>query len=195
MRRARRAFHPSPGEGTYRLPHPVRDRLTTALAPYRNRDAAFTLATFLARFWSAPRRIVGSFPVDRRALANHPDLGLTEAQVRGATRALEEVGFLDRALASGSPYQPTPDGLHRKPILFVFGAEYAPLFLAVNRRAARARTKSPKNKSEAKPQVLMGEIRRPPPPTSLNPNLEAALDRWKKAAEGQGLLRSDQRES
>jgi hypothetical protein len=168
----------------------VRDRLTTALAPYRNRDAAFTLATFLARFWSAPRRIVGSFPVDRRALANHPDLGLTEAQVRGATRALEEVGFLDRALASGSPYQPTPDGLHRKPILFVFGAEYAPLFIAVNRRAARARTKSPKSKSEAKPQVLMGEIKSSPPPISLNPNLEAALERWKKAAKGQGLIRS-----
>src|SRR5256885_6491500 len=38
----------------------------------------------------------------------------TEARVRGAIRTLEEVGFLDRAVASGSTHRPTPDGLHRK---------------------------------------------------------------------------------
>ena len=37
-------------------------------------------------------------------LADHAALGLTEARVRGAIRTLEEVGFLDRAVASGSTH-------------------------------------------------------------------------------------------
>src|SRR5215216_4753915 len=109
-RSARRPFRPSQSTGTYRLPHDVQDRLVASLAPFRNRDAAFALAKFLARFWSAPGRVVGSFPIDRRALADHPDLGLTEARVRGAIRVLEEIGFLARALTSGSDYKATPDG-------------------------------------------------------------------------------------
>ena len=51
---------------------------------------------------------------------------------------------------------------------------------------------SPKFISEAEKKVIMGEIRRPPSPPSLNLNLEAALDRWKRAAEGQGLFGSGQ---
>jgi len=35
----------------------VRDRLAAALTPYRNRDAAYDLATFLGRFWSHPQSI------------------------------------------------------------------------------------------------------------------------------------------
>src|SRR3712207_96274 len=140
VRSVRRPFRPSTGEGAYRLPHDVRDRLSAALAPFRNREAAFTLATFLARFWSVPGRVAGSFPIDRRALAGHEGLDLTEARVRGAIRALEAVGFLERAIPpSGSRYKATETGLHRKPILFVFGSEYAPAFLAANRRAAAAR--------------------------------------------------------
>ena len=54
----RRPFTPSPCAGPYRLPHDVRDRLTAALAPFRNRDAAFALATFLGRFWSTPNRLL-----------------------------------------------------------------------------------------------------------------------------------------
>src|SRR4051812_16830499 len=137
-RGSRRPFAPSQG-GVYRLPHAVRDRLAAALIPYRNRDAAFALATFLGRFWSTPARLLAAFPIDRRELAEHAALGLTEAQVRGAIRALEEVGFLDRAVTSGSTHRPTPEGLHRKPVLFLFGSEYRPLFGAANRRAAAAR--------------------------------------------------------
>jgi hypothetical protein len=179
---------------------------------------------FIGRFWSAPGRIEQAFPIDRRALANRPDLGLTEAKVRGAIRTLERVGFLDRAeLDWGSRYQRTGTGdLHRRPVCFRLGFAYRAAFEVANKRAQKRRErqgparriispaqglrppeasrkawglKSPKSISEAKSQVLMGEIRRPPPPTNLNPKLEAALERWKKAAEGQGLIRSDQRES
>ena len=124
-RGSRQPFAPSQG-GVYRLPYDVRDRLTAALMPYRNRDAAFALATFLGRFWSTPARLLAAFPIDRRELAEHAALGLTEARVRGAIRALEEVGFLDRAVVSGSTHRPTPDGLHRKPVLFMFGARLRP---------------------------------------------------------------------
>src|SRR4051812_34230127 len=160
-----------------------------------------------------PSRVLTAFPIDRRELADRPDLGLTEAQVRGAIRALERVGFLDRAGAAGSTHQPTPDGLHRKPILFMFGADYGPLFIAANKRAAAARgrrtapvrpattpqgprrastavlralpLKSPKNISEAIPTVLMGQlVLRPPAGIEPNSPLEAALDRFRRAAEG-----------
>jgi hypothetical protein len=189
VRRVRRAFNPSSQDGgSYRLPHEVRDRLASALAPYRNREAAFALATFIARFWSAPGRIIDAFPIDRRALAGHPELQLTEAKVRGALRVLEEIGFLDRAIpSSGSRYKPTEDGLHRRPILFVFGSEYAPAFIAANKRAVAARgghpgdrrpimpahasrpstafpearlANSPKSKSVADKSVLMGDLRK-----------------------------------
>jgi hypothetical protein len=208
----RRPFTPSLPAGPYRLPRDVRDRLTAALVPFRNRDAAFALATFLGRFWSTPNRLLTAFPIDRRGLAEHAALGLTEARVRGAIRTLEEVGFLDRALASGSTHRPTPEGLHRKPILFMFGGDYGLLFGAANRRAAAARERrsgsrrssgpaaarqlstelpaarplnSPKSKESEASKVIMGEIwPKPPEPALQNSALEAALDRWTMAFEG-----------
>src|SRR3954449_10703070 len=83
-RSVRRAFTPSPCAGPYRLPHDVRDRLSAALAPFRNRGAAFVLGVFLGRFWATPKRPLAALPIDRRELADHAGLGLTEARVRGA---------------------------------------------------------------------------------------------------------------
>ena len=214
VRSVRRPFRPSPGEGTYRLPHEVRDRLTGALAPFRNREAAFALATFLARYHSNPARLLEGFIIDRRALADRDGLELTEARVRGAIRALEAVGFLDRALTTGSTHKATEDGLRRKPIRFVFGSEYAPAFLAANKRARKAkggdprarrgpaparaprpsapiseasRLNSPKHKSEAETLVNLGEIRKDiglPAKPSAPTALELALQRLSEGVFG-----------
>ncbi|UVF22876.1 hypothetical protein HPT29_028405 (plasmid) [Microvirga terrae] len=200
VRSVRRPFHPLRVSSPYKLPHDVRDLLAAALAPFRNRDAAFSLAVFLARFWSMPGRVAGSFPIDRRALADHSELVLTEARVRGAIKTLEAIGFLDRLIpAPGSQYKAVGEGLHRKPIFFVFGGDYARLFLAANKRAAAAQGRgsktvrpmpseaarrpatsspvvsapnSPKGRSEAGKLVLMGEVRKESglPPLAFEPD-------------------------
>jgi hypothetical protein len=199
-RNVRRPFCPV-ATGPYKLPRDAHERLTTALASFKNREAAYVLAVFIARYHSASSRIVDAFPIDRRALADRPDLGLTEDRIRGAIRTLEAVGFLDRAIASGSTHKKTSDGeLHRKPILFRLGADYAPAFIAANRRAAAARGRlsgerralapstpqrastvnfqasppnSPKATGVSESPVLMGEVRKESgfPPQASEPNL------------------------
>ena len=166
-RSVRRAFKPAPAPGPYRLPHDIRDRLAAALTPYRNRDAAYDLATFLGRFWSSPARLTRTFVIDRRALAQVAALDLTEARVRGAIRALEEVGYIDRAVTRGSPYQPTPEGLRRKPVEFQFGTDYVPLLVGANRRAAAARER----RLLARPLPMPGAPVQPStaPPATLVP--------------------------
>lgn len=190
LRSVRRPFHPSRDTGPYRLPHDVRDILTGALAAFRNRDAAYALAVFLARFWSVPGRVEGTFPIDRRELANRKDLGLSEDRIRGAIRTLERVGFLERAIRpKGSGYQLTGAGeLHRKAVLYAFGGDYAPSFMKANRRAQEAHrralgdrrplsptraqqpamslprtlnTNPPKDKERSGSQVFMGDLRKP----------------------------------
>jgi hypothetical protein len=139
---------------------------------------------------------MGSFPIDRRALADHANLELTEAQVRGAARTLEAVAFLERAIPPcGSQYKATAEGLHRKPILYVFGSEYNSAFIAANKRARATRgrdlkagrplppiiyprppatflmprpLKSPKIKGEAESYVIMGDL-------GLQPGLPAPI--------------------
>ena len=175
-RGSRQPFRPAQA-GVYRLPHDVRDRLAAALAPFRNRDAAFALAVFLARYWSTPARLLTAFPIDRRELADHAALGLTEARVRGAIRTLEEVGFLNRAVASGSTHRPTPDGLHRKPVLFMFGIDYGPLFSAANRRAAAAHER----RSRRQPA--------PSPATARRPSAPVLAARLTVNGEGRRLIR------
>jgi len=71
-------------------------------------------------------------------LCGHPELGLSEARVRGAVAALEEVGYLARIVPEpGRRYQPTADGLHRRPLVFHFGAEFQATFEAANKRPRR----------------------------------------------------------
>jgi hypothetical protein len=124
----------------YRLPRSIADRLSTALQGRKNAPAALALAEWLARMWSAPRRLLYAFPVDRRAIAGREDLGLTEARVRGALTVLEEIGFLARYEPDpGKRYQRTKEGLHRRPILFRFGEEYGPAFAKANALAQAAR--------------------------------------------------------
>ena len=62
--------------------------------------AAFALAVPSAVLVDAERVALPS-PIDRRALADRPDLQLTEARVRGAIRTLEAVGFARRPHSAG----------------------------------------------------------------------------------------------
>ncbi len=124
----------------YRLPRPVADRLETALRGRKNAPACLALAHFLARFWSSPRRLLCAFPIDRRALAEHEALGLTEARVRGALTVLVEIGFLARYEPdAGKRYQRAEGGLQRRAILHRFGEEYGVEFGKANAAAQRAR--------------------------------------------------------
>jgi len=151
-----------------------------------SRDAELSLATFLARLWTAPNRLGLAFPIDRRALAGHRDLELSEARIRGAICLLEEVGLLEREETfPGAKFQRTAEGLHRRPILFRFGPDFLELFRSARRslpghtkpRERRnptpARTfagsgntisatpaKSPKSTSDVPTILPMGEVRR-----------------------------------
>jgi|SRR4051794_4762041 hypothetical protein len=202
-----RPLHPC----AYRLPHDVRDRLAAALKPLRNRDACMALATFIGRFWTAPKRLGLPFMLDRRALAPIETLDLTEARVRGAIRALERVGFIERMPASGRTHQATPDGLHRKPVAFTFGSDYREAFSMANKRAQAASNRrsqagrtpipvtlqrastatpavrpanSPKyNPSEASRSIWARTALKLPQSALQNSALEAALDHWKMAFE------------
>jgi hypothetical protein len=182
---------------------------------FRNRDAAHRLAAFLGRFWSSPARVVSAFPTDRRALADHAALGLTEAQVRGAIRTLIKVGFLVRDIVkAGSRYKPTPDGLRRKPVLHRFGVEFGVLFAKANQRAHRSRQRvlartpvvratpvarhplaaatpiSPKSSFQAEAVVIMGDqMQRVAPPIDPSSKLGGALERLQRAIEGSKEVR------
>lgn len=132
---------------------------------------------------------------------------MMERQVQSAIRVLEAICFLDRALASGSRYKATEDGLRRKPILFQFGSDYAQAIIASNNCAAVARggrssfrrsivrsqaprpslaafssssPKCPKSESESEFPVLMRQLEKsglPPSAFEPNPRLEDALER------------------
>jgi hypothetical protein len=165
LRHRRRSFHPTVDAGPYRLPKAVHDRLTASLASFRNAETSYALAVFLGRYWSSEARLDDAFPIDRRALSNHRDLDLTEAQVRGAIETLERVGFLERSVAlKGSGYRLTENGLRRQPILRVFGDAYWDAFRAVNKR--------PRKQEQRKHQPgFTSEI--PPSRPPLQPSLRS----------------------
>jgi hypothetical protein len=120
VRHVRRPFYPQ-DQGPYRLPEPVRIRLTNALRPCRTREAAFLLATHVGRLWGRPERAGSGFRIVRRSFAAHQGLALAEHTVRTALETLEEVGFLVRT-------EPGPTRDRRNGIPFVFGADYVALF-------------------------------------------------------------------
>ena len=140
----------------YRLPRAVANRLDAALQGRKNAPACLALAYFLARFWSSPRRLLCAFPIDRRALAEHEVLGLTEARVRGALTVLVEIGFLARYEPdAGKRYQRTEGGLQRRAILHRFGEEYGTEFGKANARAqAKRGTPAPDRRPAGKPEKL-----------------------------------------
>lgn len=173
-RRLREPWSPTQA-GPYRLPRDVADRLSAALMGYRNRDAAHALAVFLARYWSTPMRLLAAFPIDRRALAEHDSLDLTEARVRGAIATLIEVGFLARYEPDpGKRYQRTEEGLHRRPILFRFGEEYGVAFGKANARAQAARgAPAPARRPVPRPEPVPAVLSRPAGRMPLPENREA----------------------
>lgn len=173
QRRVREPFHPKDdATGRYRLPKSVRRALSLALAPFRSREAAYRLASFLGRFWSHPERLGRSYPCDRRALADHGALGLTEGEIRGALRVLEQIGFVTREpFEKRFAYRPTEEGLRRRPISFRFGPLFQAAFRVVNRwkemrdrlpskrPASNEPKESPHYPSEPK-ALFMGSIKR-----------------------------------
>lgn len=198
QRRRRGPFTPDAPVGPYLLPKGVRDSLGTLLAPFRNRDAAFVLATFLGRYWSSPDRLGLAFPIDRRALANHERLGLSEGVIRGAIATLEHVGFIERPLTvKGSAYRATEDGLKRKAILFRFGAAFVSILQSANRarapkRQAVSQTRDPRPVSILpkdkivipERKMIMGKLKKAfKEPVIVEPSspLEMALARLGKA--------------
>jgi hypothetical protein len=196
QRRSRRKFIALGQNGPYRLPRAVQEQLEKSLTGSRNADTAYALAVFLGRFWSAPNRLDVPFPIDRRALADHRDLDLSEAKIRGAIKTLERVGFLDRAIAGkGSRFRLKGTELHRKPVLFQFGVEFREAFSRANKRAKIANptrralpsrspsltTNSPKKRIPNPTVLLMGDVtkasERTAAPIAPNPRLEDAIAR------------------
>ncbi len=140
--RAHEPFRPQDdATSPYRVPKTVRRAACAVLSPFRCRDAAFRLLGFLARFWTHPNRIERAFPVDRRALAGHRLLGLTEGEVRSALGSLEKAGIVTREpLDRRHAYRPTAEGLKRAPILWRFAQPFLAMFRSINRwQALRAK--------------------------------------------------------
>lgn len=177
----------------YRLPRTIAARLDAAIEGRRNAAAVRLLAVWLGRMWSAPRRLLYAFPIDRRAIANRDDLGLSEARVRGALAVLEEIGFLARYEPSpGKRYQRTEEGLHRRPILFRFGEEYVPSFAKANARAEAARGAPAARRPAATPQPLpMAAQTRPHPPFEATARPPAQLAQ-KQTLGGSLMIMGDQ---
>ena len=142
-RRSRRPFHPSRHvDPIYRLPPAVADRLAAALQGRRTAERAYRLAIYLARHWSAPAALLEAFTVAARRFDGTGGLvdvlDMTPGEIRGALKALEEVGFVVREIGKGNGFKPTAAGLRKTPIRFRFGPDYWPLFKAANARSTNS---------------------------------------------------------
>lgn len=79
--------------GSYSFPRDLGRELEAKLRPYPNRVNAGRLAHLLFRVHRYSTQL---FPIVRQGLCKLWCLGLTEKQVRNATRTLEEIGFVVR---------------------------------------------------------------------------------------------------
>ena len=137
--RSRRPFHPSRHvDPVYRLPPAIADRLEPPYkaagrpsGPIGSRSTSRGIGRRLRRSWrlSRSRRGASTEPADLVAV-----LDMTAAEIRGALKALEDVGFVVREIGKGNGFQPTAAGLRKAPIRFRFGPDYWPLFKAANTR-------------------------------------------------------------
>lgn len=123
-------------DGKFKLPFPVLNRLTDLLRPWKTAgERAFKLARFLARYHSLHQGRL--FPMDRRALAkDHPELGLSERQIRSAIELLELVGYIERVPAAGPTHKRNG---HRKAIQWQFTRLFDGWFSFVRRLLPKMR--------------------------------------------------------
>src|SRR3954452_14383311 len=84
--------------GDYRLPHDVRDRLAAALAPFRNRDTVFTLATVPRPVPPGRRRPPFKMALHRRHGVN-THTGFLKSRHMAVAEAIS-------MMRSPAPYQP-----------------------------------------------------------------------------------------
>lgn len=107
-------------------------RFQAEFQPFRNREAMWKLARFL--LWKhSGERLDGDFPVDRRALAEHPDLDLSEKAIRNAVANLLEVGFLTRGAVALPARRRAPGVIRCDAVMFAFGGMVRSLWRRVRR--------------------------------------------------------------
>ena len=128
------------------------------------------LAVFIARKQSGPRRLLTTFPLDRRALALLPDLDLTVDTIRGAIKTLIKIGFVENVPDTESKlYRQGDNGPQRLPLKYQFSYEFHKIFRYIAYRmsqspGSRQNLKLDKDRKSEAP--LLGEKRRRPAPGS-----------------------------
>ena len=146
--------------------------------------SAWKLIAFLLRKHTGPKVIGRSFPLDRRAMAQIADLGLTEHPIRIAVGHLERLGLVVRVASEGTGYQHRPgQGARRKAITY----RLAPFLVRLIRTVQQANPFKSHKHSPAKQDALLGRTAPAAPvwtppraamaPTEPNPGLEGTLAR------------------
>jgi hypothetical protein len=194
-------MHPSRYCGTYRAPTKPHNALADLLAGDRHRIAAHALAVFLMRIQCGPNTYGRAFPLDRRQLAGHKLLGLTQWQVRRAIVLLVAVGFIEHVTLANSGLSYAPRGPDKagwkRPVFYRIGWRFRAIIGPIIERRRRRLAGSPKDprklssflnprKKILSVALSLGEIGPLPRPRCLpaapDPALEAVLARL-----GEGL--------
>jgi hypothetical protein len=191
-RRRNEHLHLPRREGTYRLPLHIGNELESMLRDTGNPEASWRLAMLLALTWTRPACFGAPFVIDRRALNGLLALRLTEDQLRGAIKTLLKVGFIVRA--GGGQFD--RERQRNRAALYQFDPHFAALFRARLERRKRRICKSPTpglrpiqkrfgGNEKPTPNRLRIEAPKrigiPPAASQPNANLEAALERLKRA--------------